>query len=308
MKYYIGIDGGGTKTAFQLTDEQLRPLAEIKKGSASYKQIGRGGVLLLLRDNLEALCARAGVRPGDEVHTCFGMPMFGEYKKYDEEILKNIQKHLSRYHIKVVNDVEVGWAGSLGMKPGINIVSGTGSIAFGKNEEGMSAKAGGWSEFFSDVGSCNWLGRRTMELFSKQADLCIPRGPLYEIVRRNFQLKEDMEVIEIVEEEHVPYRDKVASLQLLLKEAASEGDESALRLYDEAAYELYLLVAGVYRQLHLTGRCRISYSGGAFLAGEVLLNPFKRYVSELPADFVKPLYTPVEGAVLLARYYENNRR
>lgn len=308
MKYYIGIDGGGTKTAFRLADEDFRPLAVRKKGSASYKQIGRDGVIRLLTDNLQELCVQGGIGPEDEIYTCFGMPMFGEYKKFDEEIQKNIKKHLSRYHIKVVNDVEVGWAGSLGMEPGINIVSGTGSIAFGKNEEGRSAKAGGWSEFFSDAGSCNWLGRRTMELFSKQADLCIPRGPLYDIVRGHFHLKEDMEVIEIVEEEHVPYRDKVASLQLLLKEAASQGDTSALQLYDEAAYELYLLVAGVYRQLQMAGNCKISCSGGAFLAGEVLLNPFIKYVSELPVDFVRPRYTPVEGAVLLARYYENNRR
>ena len=74
--------------------------------------------------------------------------------------------------------------GSLALKPGINIVAGTGSIAFGKSRENVSARSGGWSTFFGDEGSCYWLGRRTMELFTKQADGRVKEGELYHILKR----------------------------------------------------------------------------------------------------------------------------
>lgn len=127
-------------------------------------------------------------------------------------------------HIGLIsNDVEAGWAGSLGMEPGIHLVSGTGSIAFGKNKAGKSKRSGSWSAFFGDEGSCCWLGRRTMELFSKQADGRIPVGPLYHMMRERFQLKQDMDFIACMEAEYIPVRSKTASLQKLLLAQQKRG-------------------------------------------------------------------------------------
>ena len=69
-----------------------------------------------------------------------------------------------------MNDSVVGWAGSLGLSSGINLVAGTGSIAYGRNDAGEEARAGGWDERFSDEGSCYWLGMKSLELFSKESD------------------------------------------------------------------------------------------------------------------------------------------
>ena len=71
--------------------------------------------------------------------------------------------------MKIVNDSVVGWAGSLGLSSGINLVAGTGSIAYGRNDAGEEARAGGWDERFSDEGSCYWLGMKSLELFQKKA-------------------------------------------------------------------------------------------------------------------------------------------
>lgn len=305
MKYYIGIDGGGTKTEFLLADENHKILSRTLRGSASYMQIGEGGLIDLLDEGIENLIRPLQIAKDDEFHTCFGMPLYGEHRNKDEVILKSLKERLGKYRIKTVNDVEAGWAGSLEMESGINIVAGTGSIAFGKNPNGESAKAGGWSEFFSDEGSCYWLGRKAMECFSKEADGRFRKGALYEIMKEKFQLDHDYDLIGILEADYIPYRDRVASLQVCLKDAAMEGDMEAVRLYEHAAYELMLIVRSVHEKLKMGKGCKVSYSGGLFKTEDLILRPFERYLKPLDITLVPPKKTPAEGALLLAKYYEN---
>lgn len=313
MSYYIGIDGGGTKTDFILCNEAGKILAGRRYGSASHKQIGVRGVVELLRGGIRGLLEEAGI--ADAVKTsgdapfygCFGMPMYGEFPEYDRQIEADIKRELAFYHIRVVNDAQAGWAGSLGMQPGINVVAGTGSIGFGVNEEGKTAKAGGWSEFFSDEGSCNWIGRRTVEYFAKEADERLPKGALYYLVKAHLQLTRDMEIIEKIEEEYAPSRDKMASLQLILKEAALAGDVAASYLYEEAAEELSLIVGGVYRQLFDERTCLVSCSGGLFLAGDCILVPFQKKLAEYPVTLIPPRLDPARGALLLASSFGDGK-
>lgn len=123
MKYYIGIDGGGTKTEFLLADENHKILSRTLRGSASYMQIGEGGLIDLLDEGIENLIRPLQIAKNDEFHTCFGMPLYGEHRNKDEVILKSLKERLGKYRIKTVNDVEAGWAGSLEMESGINIVA-----------------------------------------------------------------------------------------------------------------------------------------------------------------------------------------
>ena len=88
--------------------------------------------------------------------------------------------------------------GILGLSSGINLVAGTGSIAYGRNDAGEEARAGGWDERFSDEGSCYWLGMKSLELFfSKESDGRAEKGALLEIFRNRFELKCDFDIIDI---------------------------------------------------------------------------------------------------------------
>ena len=318
MSYYIGIDGGGTKTDFILCNEAGEILACKRYGSASHKQIGISGVVELLRRGIHDLLEEADMEETDsgspfaakahaQYYGCFGMPLFGEFPEYDRQIEGEIKREFASCHIRVVNDAQAGWAGSLGMQPGINVVAGTGSIGFGVNEEGRTAKAGGWSDFFSDEGSCNWIGRRTVEYFTKEADERLPKGARYYLVRAHLQLTQDVEIIEKIEEEYVPSRDKMASLQLILKEAALAGDVAASYLYEEAAEELSLIVGGVYRQLFDERSCLVSCSGGLFLAGDCIMIPFQKKLAEYPVTLIQPRLDPARGALLLASSFGDGK-
>ena len=95
-------------------------------------------------------------------------------------------------------------------------------------------------------------------------------------------------------------RTKTAELQKLLLQAAMQGDEEAIRLYEAAAEELALIIGAVYRKLEFSGDTIVSYSGGVFHAGEFILGPLRERLKTEGVRLCAPKYTPVEGASLLA--------
>ena len=294
MGIWIGIDGGGTKTKFLAVNESGKKLASYITGGTYYHLDGIDTVCARLVEGILAVKGN-----NDVLGICFGMPGFGESDASDDEAVEKIKLSLAPYHLRVVNDVEVGWAGSLALTPGINIVAGTGSIAYGRDEKGISARSGGWMEFFSDEGSGYWLGRKALELFSKQSDGRLPKDKLYELLKKHLQLRDDNDLNSLARDVYAPSREKTASLQRILFEAASAGDQSAIDVYEEAGRELALIVSAVIRKLSFDSTPTVSYSGGVFATGHLILKPF-RVALETSAVLAEPILEPVEGAVLLA--------
>ena len=301
MKYFIGVDGGGTKTAFTVAGADSLPLAAVTRGGCSYQALGADEAVAVVREGVAALLARAGIGAGDCAGCCVGMPCYGENAAMDGRMRLALQAALAPVPVWVVNDVEVGWAGALACREGIHLVAGTGSIAFGRRQDGRTARCGGWNEFFGDEGSCYWVGRRAMGLFSKEADGRAARGPLYEIVRKELALTEDLEFIETVLRDWACRRERVAAFQKLACRAAQEGDGAAAELFASAARELALMAAALQERLAFPpGATAVSYSGGLFKAGELVLAPLRREIAYLGGVLQKPCRSAHEGAVLLA--------
>ena len=300
MDCFIGVDCGGTETSFAVAERSGKIIGTLASIGGSYKEVGIERAVSSLYDNVARCLAEAGAAPADLSGVCFGLPCVGESVKGDRELTAAVKERFGSIPVIVLNDAEVGWAGSLAMEPGINIVSGTGSIGYGKDMGGNSARCGGWNEVFGDEGSCFWLGRKTMELFSKQADGRLPKGPLYSLISATFSLSEDFAFIDVMENDYLPYRDKVASMQLLLEQAALQGDVSAKEQYARAADELAGIVSGVAARLRLDKPFPVSYSGGLFKAGDLIMRPFGERVSSLGGSLREPLLSPTRGAVLLA--------
>lgn len=298
--YWIGVDGGGTKTEFLLSDEQGHILDSCRTGSTSYKHVGMPECIGILKNTLKMLEARNEKVKKEETSICFGLPTYGESKKADRALEEAVAENFQGYRTLLVNDCEVGWSGSLGLEPGINLVAGTGAIVFGKDDRGNTARAGGWSDYFSDEGSCNWLGKKTMELFSKESDGRAKRGALLDIIREKFDLEDDFDVIDIFEENYQNNRTSTAGLQRVLLDAAKQGDPEAVSLYKAAAEELSKSVLAVYRALEWKASLKMSYSGGLFYAGEYVLKPLADKMKNYPIQMRTPMFSPAQGAVLLA--------
>lgn len=308
MNYFLGIDGGGTKTAYLLVDGTGKCLAEEKTAGCSYKEIGISETAELLKKGVLRCIEDAGLEEADLTTIAVGLPCFGELKAEDILVEKEIKSKFTKCPIYITNDVEVGWAGSLGMTDGVNVVAGTGSIAFGRNRTGENARSGGWSTFFGDEGSCYWLGRRTMELFSKQADGRASKGPLYESIRKAFGLEADMDFIERMDRDYIGQRSKVASMQRYLLEASRQGDKTAQQLYEQAAHELGIMAGCILDRLWHKEQVPVSYSGGLFFAKEYVLPVFEKIVEKHNGYLVPPKLSPVQGAVLMAMDAAGNSR
>ena len=298
MRYFVGIDGGGTKTAICAASIDDPLLRYSQTAGSSWREHGVWKVAQNLKEAVDGLM-------GDDYNRiagiAMGLPCHGESAEGDRALEKAIQGIFPDIPIYFTNDVEVGWAGSLALEPGINIVAGTGAIAFGKDVHGKTARSGGWSEFFGDEGSCYWVGRKVMELFSKQSDGRLPKDELYITVRRELELKDDISFIDLIHTEYLGYRKQVASLQFLAEKAALAGAPSAIALYGEAVNELCLLVDSLRNRLDFSAPLwTVSYSGGLFKAKELVLKQFSGKIENDGGKLARPCFTPVEGAVLLA--------
>lgn len=298
--YLIGIDGGGTKTAITIARPYEPPMTEVRETGCSYQMLGIDGAVRVIVRGIHAALQKAGAGLCDCAGCCIGLPCYGEDARQDALIFAELEKALAPVPVHIVNDVEVGWAGALGGAAGIHLVAGTGSIVFGKNEAGQTARCGGWNEFFGDEGSCYWIGREAMSVFTKQADGRLPRGALYEIVRQALGFTADMAFIDCIIKQYAPYRNQVASFQRFAAQAAAAGDASVLPLYARAAKELAMMVRALCGRLHFSDGTSVSYSGGLFQTGDLILAPLKEEVSALHCTLRTPQKTAAEGALLLA--------
>jgi N-acetylglucosamine kinase-like BadF-type ATPase len=195
-----------------------------------------------------------------------------------------------------------GFAGSLAGADGINIVAGTGSIGYGERQ-GRGARAGGWGEVFGDEGSAYWIAVRGLNSFTRMSDGRAPRGPLYQIFKDEFDLREfDLDLCARIMNAHD--RSHVAAASRLVARAAQAGDGAAVRIFDQAARELVAIVEAVRRALAFAPGegVPLSYSGGVFEAGALILDPFRRHLAALPAAWrlQAPLVAPSGGAAIYA--------
>lgn len=308
-KWFIGVDGGGTKTAAAVSAPDGKPVAESTGVGCSYQMLGVDGAVAVIIESVRSCLRSAGIALEDCAGCCLGVPCYGENAKKDAAMAEALGRALAPVPVRIVNDAEVGWAGALECRPGIHIVAGTGAIAFGKGLDQRAARCGGWNEFFGDEGSCYWVGREAMSLFSKQADGRIPRGPLYHIVRRELALSADMAFIDAVVRDLAPRRDKVAAFQLYAAQAAALGDPAAVSLYGRAARELALLADALRKELVLPETAPVSYSGGLFRTGELILRPLAEELGRCGCVLKAPVKTAVEGALLLAiEHFQQERQ
>jgi N-acetylglucosamine kinase-like BadF-type ATPase len=285
------------KTKIALCDAEGQFIGHSELSGCSYREIGARAVSTILNQGIGEVCG--GIDRSDIRGVCFGMSCYGEHEEEDREAIELIEKELA-LPIRFENDVACAWSGALALRSGIVLLAGTGSMAWGRDDSGKMYRSGGWSNFYSDEGSGYWLGRRALELFTKQSDGRVERGPLYDIVRGFFSINNDFDLIEIIDEQYLSTRKSIASLQLLLHKASEEGDASAIELFREAAKELALMVKGLRKHMDLISGSPVSYAGGLFKAGEVLLGPFKRELEDTDLKFAEPLLSPVHGALLFA--------
>lgn len=301
---YLGVDGGGTKTAFALLDSGGNLLARHDSGGAYYLETGLEQTAAMLREGVGATLALAAARPDEVSFAFFGLPAYGEDSLLQAALdaLPGDLLPASRY--RCGNDMLCSWAGSLVCGDGVSIVAGTGSIAYGRYD-GREARAGGWGELFSDEGSAYWIAREGLAIFSRMSDGRLPRGALYDIFRAGLQLGADLDICAEVYSRRKTERSQIAQLSRLVQQAAGAGDAQALALFERAARELADIVDAVRGQLKVPVDVAlpVSYTGGVFNSESPVLKPFTQALEQRGCFVLgTPVFQPVIGAALYAAH------
>jgi N-acetylglucosamine kinase-like BadF-type ATPase len=301
---FLGVDGGGTKTAFALIDRQGQILARNEQSSAYYLEVGMDGAASVLARGCSELFAAAGVTANDIAFAFFGLPAYGEDRAVQVQLDALPRAVLGHGRYLCDNDMVCSWAGSLACADGISVIAGTGSMAYGRIG-GQGARAGGWGELFSDEGSAYWIARAGLALFSRMSDGRAPRGPLHGLLRTRLALQDDLDLCQVVYGELKGERSKVAALSRLVSEAAALGDAQAAAILESAALEVAALVDAVRGQLGVDPgtEVTVSYSGGLFGEDGPLRAPFARVLAASSAGayrLMAPRLPPVLGSAVYA--------
>lgn len=301
---FLGVDGGGTKTALVLIDRDGRVLARHLTSAAHFVATGMDEVRSLLHAAVHTLLAKAAVPASAVEFAFFGLPSYGEDSTVAAALEALPSGCLPAGRYRCGNDMVCGWAGSLGGADGISVVAGTGSICYGERG-GVAARCGGWGELFSDEGSAYWIACRGLNVYSRMSDGRLPRGPLHQLFNARLALEQDLDLCARVYGEADAGRSALAQFSKLVHEAAMMGDQQALAIFAQAAGELAELVDTTRQRLGFKAAepVLVSYSGGVFANATALLQP--PFASALRArwnsyQLREPLLAPDIGAALYA--------
>lgn len=300
---FLGVDAGGTKTAYVLIDGQGRIRASHATGSVSHLSQGFARATSMLVDGTRAVLASDGVDASSVEFAFFGLGAYGEDSATTARLDAMPAAVLDGSRYCCGNDMVCSWAGSLACADGISVIAGTGSMAYGEYA-GRSARAGGWGELIGDEGSAYWIAREGMNLYSRMSDGRLPRGPLYALVRSRLALESDLDLCARIYGESANTRSALAGFAKLIDEAAAAGDALARALFERAADELTACVLAVRRSLEVPNDVAlpVSYSGGAFAGSSMLVAGFVATLraARPPFECREPLFPPVIGAALYA--------
>jgi N-acetylglucosamine kinase-like BadF-type ATPase len=296
--HVLGIDAGGTKTVCLFADGQGQVLAEARGGGANLQSVGELEVEKVLYGVMEAALARHDVRP-DAI--CLGIA--GVDRPADADAVRAIMKRIGfKSHTLVVNDALVALVAGAGDDPGVVLVAGTGSIAYGRNGAGHAARAGGWGYLLGDEGGGFWIGRAALSAVVRQFDGRGPETALAGLVLRHLALSNPTELIHAIYYRDV-HRQAIAGLAGVVQQATDAGDAVAREILARAGDELASAAASVITRLGMRGDAfPMILSGGMFRGMPSLTRDVQARLSEAaPRSTVRVLdVEPAVGAVRLA--------
>lgn len=297
MTYFIGVDGGGTKTSFQLFDEKGQVLNTYCGGPCHYGQIGLDGLKDLVKSGVKKVL-KGFEAEKEDVYIGLGLAGYGRERKVQKNIEEAVGKGLKGYHWIVKNDIEIAIKGALNQQDGIFVIAGTGSIALASVAD-RQERMGGWGYLIGDEGSGYWIGKQVLAAFSKQADGRAEKTALYQLVMDELGLDEDVELVSYMQAAKDQIRETTAKMAKICAKAASLKDLVALEIYDNAGQELALMINTLAKK-HFLGKVLVSYGGGVFKSGDFFMASFIRYLDD-NIILISPQGSPEYGAFLYAK-------
>jgi N-acetylglucosamine kinase-like BadF-type ATPase len=300
VTYFLGVDGGASKTAALVTDGDGKRLGDGTAGPSNHLRVG----IETAARNIERAVNKALVAAdvaSREINWAYCGIAGADHPAHREEVVDSLQVFFPRGNFTVDNDARIALTGAIGFGAGVVVIAGTGSVAYGRNGDGTEARAGGWGPTIGDEGSAYGIARVAMAAIVRAFDGRGPHTKLVDLLREEYKMAPD-ELPRFVYAT-TTHADDIARFTKVVIGAARAGDAIATSILEDAGRELALAAAAVARRVGLTDHpFPVSYVGGAFNAGDLLLDPMRETLrTEAPTSKIEaPINTPVEGAAMMA--------
>ncbi len=297
IRYVLGIDGGGSGTRCVIAHVSGRLLAKGSGGPSNPLTVGAGTAAEAIIEAVDEASRRCGIRQFQAA--CMGIA--GTDRTSGREALREKLSDLSVGQLSIISDAEAALAGATGCRPGVVVIAGTGSIAYGVNEKGETARAGGWGWMLGDEGSGYDIGRKALTAALRAYDGRNPNTSLIRKLRSTLGLEDMSELIDRIYIGGMDIKE-IANLATLVCEAASEGDKTAIKILEEAGKELGIAALSVIHRLKLRGEFNIALTGGVFNLGGPLRTSFEDVVNQrvVGCHIDSPRFEPAVGSALIA--------
>lgn len=303
-RFAIGVDAGGTGTTVWIRrPDDKKPLGTATAGSGNPRSVGFTTALQNIEAAIQSALQQARVAPGDVQAACLCVAGAGRTEER-QQILDWTSKQPWGRQVTVAHDAEAVLAAGSPDLTGLALICGTGSLAWGRHNSGLTRRAGGWGYLFGDEGSAYWIAAQALSVVSQMADYRIESTQLLPDILKAAGVSAATDLIAHVYGSSYP-REQIAALAPAVFESAREGDPQANDILAQAAGQLAHLLDTVARTLRLQ-RPTVA------LAGSVLVRQpeFRRRVTEAmqtETERIAVVEAPVAGAVALAiRQFTNH--
>lgn len=303
----LGVDGGGTNTRAAIIDETGRLLGWGKAGPSNYDDVGIGAAQTNIGKAAQSAWEDAGLSPVQPDSVFFGMA--GVVSSDDRRIIFQIAQNLQlapENAVGVDHDCRIALAGGLSGRPGIVLITGTGSSCYGRNAQDQDWRSGGWAHLIADEGSSYWLGIQAMRAAVRGYDGRRQPTVLLDAVMQALGLDDINEIMHRLY--HIGLsRAEIAALAPIVVSAARNSDQAALEIIDRGIEELVLAIYAVAKKVDLLPSPEIVLVGGLQNVTDVFAEPLRTAILDrLPAsEILTPELSPVLGACLLAAHQIN---
>ena len=294
MALIVGVDAGGTKTVGVVSDETGQILNTVRGGGANLHVHGELAVEKVLAGLLDELCP-------DERPEALCLGMAGVDRPGEDGVVRSLLRRLGfRGNAVVVNDAVIAIAAGAHDRVGVVVIAGTGSIAYGIDRHGKTARAGGLGPMLADEGSGGWIGHKALLAAVRAAE---GRGEPTLLKDAIFSV---LSVSALSDLPAMAYgggltRERMAELAPTVIAVAQTGDAVAASLLDEAASELASTARSVARQLTFDGTpYPLIFSGGLFGGMSGLVDTVAKRAALEGAIPCRLKRDPAEGALAMA--------
>lgn len=297
MGLFLGIDGGGTSTRCALADERGE-LARASGSSCKISLVGEEATRSALRSVIQEVCSQAGVEPKQISQSCIGVA--GAARTPVVDLTRRILEELVGGGVEVVGDMVIALESAFGSGPGIIVISGTGSICFGRDAHGETARAGGWGPEVSDEGSGTWIGRQAVSHALRAHDSGQHTALLPALMSSWGVASRD----ELSQKANSSPPPDFSLLAPRVFEAAKSSDHLASAILDQAGAELAELASIVAHRLWPARQnMRMAFAGGVLLNSDHVRSAFFGALkTKLPeVEVLAADIDPAAGAIAIAR-------